>query len=358
MNNDQFDRSFQNGIFGGDHTPSAAPQAEEYTPAPNLLPNASATRPFSPRRQLASIALAVSFITLFATVIQLVLIFLIDWFAPELAQADWYIVTLSCLPMYLVSMPLSLLLYAIADTKTPEKKKLSIPAWLGLLAICFALTYVGSLIGSAVNSIIEVFTGEPVRNDLNELTTNTPLWANLLFLGILAPIMEEIFYRKLVIDRLTVFGDLPAILISGLLFGLIHGNFGQFFYAAIVGVVFGFIYLRTGRLRYSIALHMAINLIGGVYTSEVLKHLDIDAFAASPTDYILQNPTPVLLFLFYLCFLLLCFVTAPIALALLWKHIRFRKADAPLTSKQWCKAIFLNPAVWLCLGTVLLLFLA
>ena len=352
--------SFENGIFGNAAqvpspapAPATPPTEPHKTPAPVPMLGVS-----SARRQLTSIALAVSFITLFATVVQLVLLLLIDLLAPELRQADWFIVTLSCAPMYLFSMPLSLLLYRIADAKPPEKKRLSFPAWLGLLSLCFALTYVGNIIGVTVNSLIEAISGNPVVNELDELTKNTPLWANLLFMGILAPILEEVFYRKLVIDRLTVFGDLPAILISGLLFGLIHGNFGQFFYASLMGFVFGMIYLRTGKLRYSILLHMAINLLGGVYTSEMLKMLDMDAFSAAPYDYMLQNPTPVLMMLAYFGFILLCFVTAPIALALLWKHIKLRKALHPLSPRDWRQALLLNPAVWICLGVVVLLFVA
>ncbi|MBQ8214620.1 MAG: CPBP family intramembrane metalloprotease [Clostridia bacterium] len=354
---------FENGIFGGTaplippetHSAPAAPTYQTSVPMPNKTPLLEVRHA---RRQLVSIALAVSFISLFASVAQLVLILLVNTFAPELADANWYLVVLSCAPMYLISMPLSLLIYAIADAKAPEKKSMKFPVWLGLLAICFALTYAGNMIGATVNSIIGALTGEPVANELEELTTNTPLWANLLFMGILAPIMEEIFFRKLVIDRLTVFGDLPAILISGILFGLIHGNFGQFFYAAMMGIVFGFIYLRTGKLRYSIALHMAINLLGGVYTTEMLKMLDLEAFSAAPTDYMMQNPIPVLMMLAYFGFILLCFVTAPIALVLLWKHIRFRKAEQPLSASGWCRALLVNPAVWICLGVVVLLFLA
>jgi membrane protease YdiL (CAAX protease family) len=361
MNNfNSTDPSFENGIFGNTvHAPSPAP-ATPPSSSPSTPPQAPAPLldVSLARRQLASIALAVSFITLFATAVQFVLLLLIDRFAPELRQADWFIVTLSCAPMYLFSMPLSLLLYRIAKAQPPEKKRLTFPAWLCLLSLCFALTYVGNIIGVTVNSLIEAITGKPVVNELDELTKNTPLWANLLFMGILAPILEEIFYRKLVIDRLTVFGDLPAILISGLLFGLIHGNFGQFFYASLMGFVFGLIYLRTGKLRYSISLHMAINLLGGVYTSEMLKLLDVDAFSAAPYDYMLQNPTPVLMMLAYFGFILLCFVTAPIALALLWKHIKLRKSECRLSPRDWRQALLLNPAVWICLGVIVLLFVA
>ena len=349
--NSQFDPSFENGVFGTD-----LPPHKPYGLQPSEPPRTDAKLLLSPRRQVTSIALAITFITLFTTVVQLVLALIIRMFFPSIAEANWFLIVFSSSPMYLVAMPLSLLFFAMAPATAPQQSRIKLSAWFGLLAICFAMTYVGNIIGATVNELIAQLTGEPVENDLDTLTKNTPFWANLLFLGILAPILEELFYRKLVIDRLTAFGDFPAILLSGILFGMIHGNFGQFFYATLMGFVFGFIYLKTGKLRYSIALHMAVNLIGGVYTSEVLKYLDLEALAAAPLDYAAQNPTPILLFALYFCFLLLCFLTAPIALILLWKKIRFQKASQPVSATEWKRALLANPVVWILLLLVVLLF--
>lgn len=309
------------------------------------------------RRQIASPAIAVAFIFAATFIIQVLAVSLISLFAPELAKEDWYVVVLSSAPMYAVAMPLSLAFFRFAEADPPtEKKKLGILAFLGLVALCFAMTIIGNIIGTVVNAIISVFTGEPPVNELQEMTTATPLWANLLFVGILAPIMEEIFFRKLVIDRLRGFGDLPAILISGLMFGLLHGNFNQVFYATVMGFVFGYIYLYTGRLRYTVALHMTVNLIGGVFASEMIKLFDFEAFAENAMEFIMQNPIPVLMLLGYYLFIGICFIAAPIALVFFWKHIHFRKSPSPLNAKEWGSVIFKNPAIWLFAAMVVLLF--
>ncbi len=308
------------------------------------------------RRQVSVVALAVIFITFATAVAQLIPIFLIRALAPEWESADWYLITVSTLPMYLVAMPLSLILFRFAKPRRPAGARMGLGAWPGALVICFALTYIGNYLGTFVNLILEMITGKPPVNNIEQLTSATPFWANLLFVGILAPIMEEIFYRKLVIDRLLPLGELPAILISGLLFGLIHGNFGQFFYAAMMGIVFGFLYVRTGRLRYTVSLHMAINLWGGVYASEMLRRLDLDALGADAIAYITEHPIPVLMLLVYFGFMLLCFALAPIAAVLLRRHIRLQKAEAPLSRREWCRVLLCNPAVWLCVLLLGLLF--
>ena len=41
-------------------------------------------------------------------------------------------------------------------------------------------------------------------------------------------------------------------------------NVFQFFYAFGLGLMFGYVYTRTSRLRYSVAMHMLINLNGSV----------------------------------------------------------------------------------------------
>ncbi len=309
------------------------------------------------RLQAASIALGISFITLLTASLQYLLVFLVYRFAPAIADADWYYIILSTAPMYVFAMPLSLLLFRIGRSDPPPARRMPILVWLGVLAICFTLMYAGNFIGIIFNAIISIVTGKPVVNELAELTLNTPLWANLLFCGILAPILEEIFYRKLVIDRLRRYGDLAAILISGLLFGLIHGNFSQFFYASFIGVVFGYIYLRTGKLRYTIALHMAVNLMGGVYVTEMKKLLTPVLESANPLLAMIENPACVTMVLLYFLFLAACVVATPIALILLWKKIRFDKAQIKLSGNDALRVVLLNPAVWLLVAVILLMFL-
>lgn len=309
------------------------------------------------RRQPLSIALGVAFITLFTTALQLILVSLIHRFVPTLADADWYVIVLSTLPMYAVSMPLSLLLFRIGKAEPPTRNRISFPVWLGLLAICFALMYAGNFIGIIINAIISIFTGKPTVNELAELTMNTPLWANLLFCGILAPILEEIFYRKLVIDRLRRYGDVAAILISGVLFGLIHGNLSQFFYASFIGILFGYIYLRTGKLRYTVALHMTVNILSGVYATEMLKLLTPILESADPLTALAQSPAVIPMALLYFLFIFACIIGAPIALVLLWKKIRLEKATVRLSKQNAVRIFLVNPAVWLLCGVILFLFL-
>lgn len=88
-----------------------------------------------------------------------------------------------------------------------------------------------------------------------------------VYLIILAPIAEELFFRKLLIDKLKGCRLSLKIMLPSLLFGLSHGN--------IVQAVFAYMYLCTGTIKYTIALHMLCNIssfIWGVveYKNETL----------------------------------------------------------------------------------------
>lgn len=57
------------------------------------------------------------------------------------------------------------------------------------------------------------------------------------------------------------------------MFGAFHLNLYQFFYAFFLGAVFGYIYVKTGRLRYTIALHATVNFLGGVAVPALLRKI-------------------------------------------------------------------------------------
>ena len=95
-----------------------------------------------------------------------------------------------------------------------------------------------------------------------------------MFIGLLAPVCEEWIFRKEIISRLRRYGEKTAIIFSALAFALFHMNVFQFFYAFGLGLMFGYVYTRTSRLRYSVAMHMLINLNGSVLAPLVIQQID------------------------------------------------------------------------------------
>ena len=175
-------------------------------------------------------------------------------------------------PMYLIAFPIFVLLIKGMKTAKREKKKMSAGEFLSLLLIGEGLMFVGNIIGQTLNSFIGAILGREVTNSTSELIDNSPIWLIFLVTVILAPIIEELMFRKFMIDRFSRYGDLLAVIVSSVAFGLFHGNFYQFFYATMLGFILGYIYTRTRNVKYSILMHMIINFFGSV---AVMPLLDI-----------------------------------------------------------------------------------
>lgn len=124
-----------------------------------------------------------------------------------------------------------------------------------------------------ITSAIGAFKGSQVDNELLGLLSGANLGVTFLLTVIFAPVYEEYIFRKLIVDRAVGYGKGLAVMLSGLMFGLFHGNLNQFVYATATGMFFAFIYVKTGKLRYSIGLHMVMNLIGGVFGMIILRML-------------------------------------------------------------------------------------
>ncbi len=307
-------------------------------------------------RQISSVCLGASAVTILSLVAQILLIVILHQVAPSAAGQGWYTVAVSSIPMYLVAMPLSYFLFRLGKPSAPtQRKKLPFGVLLGLLVVCFGISMLGGWLGNAVQAVVSALTGKSVVNPVETLTLNTPFWANLLFCGILAPVAEEIVYRKLVIDRLLPLGELPAVLLSGLLFGLIHGNFNQVFYATLFGFLAGFVYVYTGKLRYTIALHTAVNLVGGVFSTEIIRALG-DTVATDLSAHLSNHSVAAYLYVAYTALMLLSVFVAPVVLFFLRKRLRLQKSTADLTLPQIGHLLVRYPAFWLLSVILVLMF--
>ena len=85
----------------------------------------------------------------------------------------------------------------------------------------------------------------------------------ILSVCIIAPIFEEIFFRGAIEGYLLRKWENPrwAILVSALIFGLIHMNPAQILFAFLFGIILGELYYRTGSLLPSIILHFINNTL-------------------------------------------------------------------------------------------------
>ena len=253
----------------------------------------------------------------------------------------WIVFCIAC--MY----PLAFFLYWLILQMVPKAQQnwahpMGVGRFLGWFVICMGGVYFGNLIGQFLMTVVSVVTGEPMVNQVEEMILDMSLWAVILSAVIMAPIMEELVFRKFVLDRLAGYGPAVSMFVSALVFGLAHGNFYQFFYAFLLGLIFAYIYLRTGKVRYSMLLHMMINFCGSVIPILLMRVADESEVAA-----ILASVTQ-------LAFMGLFMLGGLILLICQWKEIK--RYICGNTVRGWRKCLITSPGMILVYVCCVVLF--
>ena len=238
----------------------------------------------SPRERLSRLGLAYLTMTVCRLVGVYALQYAVMLLRPAWLTAWWFPWVLSLLPLYVLGLPaLWLCLRGVpthphnSDCTLQDshaaKPPLGVRGWLTLLVIAFGCMTLGGLAGNRIMETLSAVTGKDYAFALSSMVSETPAWFTGICVCICAPLGEELLFRKLLIDRTRGYGDTTAILLSGVLFGLFHGNLFQFFYAFLVGLVLAYVYTRTGRYLPCVAMHAAINFMGSVVTPALSARL-------------------------------------------------------------------------------------
>lgn len=245
-----------------------------------------------------------------------------------------------------------------------EKHKISFCDLLKAFCMCYAVLIASNIIGLMITTAIGILKGSPVINPVEALASEMSVPVLFIFTVICAPIFEELFFRKFIIDRLVNFGEVPAILISGFMFGLFHGNLSQFPYAFTIGVFFGMLYVRTGKIFYPILLHAMVNFMGSVASVIVLKGVSTEFMnglttAATDAELIgLFTSENLLGLIGLLLFELVIFIIVIIGIILWilnWKKIVFYTRAQDMMKGTRLKTVVVNPGMiaytvlWICM---------
>ncbi len=119
----------------------------------------------------------------------------------------------------------------------------------------FPVVYLGIGMAVALNMLIFLF-------NLNGDTADLNIYLAILSSGIIGPILEEILFRYVFLNRLrNFFTTHNAILLSSLVFALLHGDIITMIYAFIMGFIFAYVYVKYDNIKVSIMCHISANTI-------------------------------------------------------------------------------------------------
>ena len=217
---------------------------------------------------------------------------LMEFFAPEIMGDINATMAVSMLTLYFVGIIMYFILKnwvpgnPISNPEDQEPVKIGPMGFVRLVLICLGLGFILNLATIIMNFI------KNSRNNFAELREHTRQYLEygytvapeppalvetdplmdilggmnplvlIIFVVLFTSIFEEYIFRKLLYDKLIVFGGKVFIIVSSLMFALFHVNQHQLLYTFGIGLVFAGVMYFTKKVSYCILLHMFFNLFG------------------------------------------------------------------------------------------------
>lgn len=199
-----------------------------------------------------------------AIIFQIIIVNIIHLTNPTVLEDINIITAITSVCNYLLPFPIFYWLMKKIEVQNMEKHTPSIKTFILYTGIALSLMWVGNTVGLFITDLLSGAIHNNITNPVQNLINNTNIWFNLIIISIIAPIFEEVFFRKILIDRTIKYGVNVSIVLSAVLFALFHGNLNQFCYALLLGGFLAYVYTQTGNIKYSMILHGIVNFMGSV----------------------------------------------------------------------------------------------
>ena len=351
-------------IFSNSPDPSDTYSPEEAaTAVAQSTPEEPVLTPVNPsvfsdaRRTFSKVGAAYLVLVAALLVISYAAQYAIYYTAPWLLAEWWMSWVLSLLPLYGGALPIAWVILRRVPVSphntdythrgaTADKPGFGPGHYMILLIIAFGCMTAGGIVGNVIMSILSAVMDYDYANGLVSIVNESPVWATFIGVCICAPIGEELLFRKLLIDRTRRFGDLPAILLSGLLFGLFHGNLFQFYYAAAVGMVLAYLYTRTGKYWLCVIMHAVINFMGSIVTPNLAALLPEDMISFT-------TPAQPFIYLFLIVWQYGALIAGIVLFCTMLSRRKLSRGITPLYRENGASVMFLNAGMIACLIAML-----
>lgn len=137
----------------------------------------------------------------------------------------------------------------------------------------FLMLLLGAAIGIGLNlvfSAMGITQSSETFEKVAQAQFSRPFWEGLLLYGLVAPVLEEVVFRKGIYGIFRRFASFTvAMVVSAALFGIYHGNVVQGLYGFLMGLVLAVSYEEYQNLLAPILFHGGANL--AVYALMYIK---------------------------------------------------------------------------------------
>ncbi len=129
-----------------------------------------------------------------------------------------------------------------------------------VLAVVFG-TGTALFLSAVLTLIPKVWVFATYQTQVSRIYQRYDILLTIVESAVLTPLVEEIIFRGYMLNRLLRrWQDLPALLVTTLIFSILHGSSIWILYAFVMGLLIGQLSLREGNILYGIFLHAGFNL--------------------------------------------------------------------------------------------------
>ncbi len=157
------------------------------------------------------------------------------------------------------SLALPSIIWMIKERISPRSflrlRKLDLPSILLVLLLAFLLYPTLTLI----NAVSMLFLKYSISSTLSASSSLVSFPAMFLTVAVVPAILEEVVYRGVLFHTYRQHSIWKGAVLSGFLFGMMHANFNQFFYAFALGFVLALLAEATGSLFSTMLVHLCYN---------------------------------------------------------------------------------------------------
>lgn len=207
---------------------------------------------------LVASQLAMFFLSLFLSLVASQILYIFSPISKTWDLIEGYIVMFSAvggaIPMILVGVKNNSIINMI------EKREKAWPVQIALMFfVIMGLQMLTNIAMTPIVTFLESSTGVSFYEANEVATSYSSSGSMMLYTIIIAPLCEEVLYRGVLLRSLEKYGKWFSIIISALVFGLMHGNAVQFPVAFIIGLVFAYL-----ALKYSIGLTIVLHILNNL----------------------------------------------------------------------------------------------
>ncbi len=197
-----------------------------------------------------------------------VLVFILGYFG--LLKSD---ILSSFLIQIVVMLAIPLLLYNLligkkfkATLNETGVKKVSGKIILIAIGLGFVLYFLNSFVADAFSSLLALLGYENLSSAVSVKLTYGLLFKEFVLSAILPGICEEFLHRGIMLMANKNYSSPRfALICSSILFGLMHLNIGQFFYAAILGLLMGIVAMVADSIIPTMIIHFMNNFLSSYF---------------------------------------------------------------------------------------------